>query len=153
MVNEWSKHIPDAHLGSLQLLLHRQMMFSAPSTGSRCCSGLGLSEQLLETEANVPFPHLHALCHWTFRTLDMVQSFFTGYFHEGVQIMNMRTGWIQQSWLQHIWPCFWCNPRNLLNPHAVCSSRKIVCNYLKTWFVIDLIVIGPAVHVCVFAVL
>jgi len=45
-----------------------------------------------------------------FWTLDMFQSFFTGYFREGVQVMDIR---------------------------------KIVCNYLKTWFIIDLIVIGP----------
>ncbi|CAJ1349789.1 unnamed protein product [Effrenium voratum] len=45
-----------------------------------------------------------------FWTLDMFQSFFTGYFKEGVQIMEMR---------------------------------KIVPHYLKTWFIIDLVVVGP----------
>ncbi|CAK9014559.1 Potassium voltage-gated channel protein eag (Ether-a-go-go protein) [Durusdinium trenchii] len=47
------------------------------------------------------------LLFWTF---DMVQSFFTGYFKEGVQVME---------------------------------PRKIVMNYLKTWFIIDLVVVGP----------
>lgn len=47
------------------------------------------------------------LFYWT---LDMIQSFFTGYFQEGVQVMEFR---------------------------------RIVPNYLKTWFVVDLVVIGP----------
>mmetsp|Transcript_54758 Transcript_54758/g.127794 ORF Transcript_54758/g.127794 Transcript_54758/m.127794 type:complete len:761 (-) Transcript_54758:238-2520(-) len=46
----------------------------------------------------------------SFWTLDMFQSFFTGYFCEGVKVMD---------------------------------PRRIVCNYLKTWFILDLVVVGP----------
>eukprot|EP00439_Symbiodinium_sp_Y106_P075153 s2320_g14.t2 len=45
-----------------------------------------------------------------FWTLDMFQSFFTGYFQEGVKVMD---------------------------------PRRIVRNYLKSWFWLDLLVVGP----------
>lgn len=45
-----------------------------------------------------------------FWTLDMFQSFFTGYFQEGVKVMD---------------------------------PRRIVKNYLRSWFWLDLLVVGP----------
>ena len=58
----------------------------------------------------------------------MFQSFFTGYFSEGVKVMDPRTACDSADSPNKLWP-----PR-----------RMIVKHYLKSWFILDLVVVGCA---------
>ena len=65
---------------------HGQMTLWLAWTGSRRSSGLCLNFRMI---------FMGQLT--SMRTLDMFQSFFTGYFKEGVQIMEMRTDGSEQN--------------------------------------------------------
>ena len=59
----------------------------------------------------------------------MFQSFFTGYFQEGVKVMDPRPGGTASA---------------LVAFRGSRCDRRIVRNYLKSWFWLDLLVVGWA---------